>query len=319
MPDPATLRPELLPLVDIVSDRLAKDVRHIIAPETKFCSQQERDQMETFLDTGGDLSSLVTVTGAADAEGLPGRSGFVSCMDSFNKTWRAEVQLLDATSMPDLPWAVPQARLEAVQSHSHLTEDELKLLGRSVICTSQATPSHPRGWTGGRLLTEAEQRQYSTIGSRTKVADHFLQDVFCQQSDLDQFLVQDLKDFLRKEGQVISGAKIKLVERVWMHVQNHRQRLAPGWGQLSGGGRSSGSAGSRASRPQAVGRGRGRPPAGGQRGANVRGRGAANVRGRGQTAGRRRLRKVAPDGESEDEIDGASHNPGRRCRYPPTL
>ena len=95
VPDPATLRPELLPLVDIVSDRLAKDVRHIIAPETKFCSQQERDQMETFLDTGGDLSSLVTVTGAADAGGLPGRSGFVSCMDSFNKTWRAEVQLLD--------------------------------------------------------------------------------------------------------------------------------------------------------------------------------------------------------------------------------
>ena len=73
LPDLATFVPPVLPLREMVSDKLRDDVAHIL--ESNFCSAEEAAQARLILSSGGDLSRLVTVTGALFAGGLPGSQG----------------------------------------------------------------------------------------------------------------------------------------------------------------------------------------------------------------------------------------------------
>ena len=169
LPDLATFVPPVLPLREMVSDKLRDDVAHIL--ESNFCSAEEAAQARLILSSGGDLSRLVTVTGALFAGGLPGKPGFVQCRDKFTKLWHAEVRLID--SLPVALWDVPAARLRAVATHEHLTAEEEKLLPRTAISTTQPTSSHPR-FHPNRAMTESEAKAYSRVGSRTVVQDYVL-------------------------------------------------------------------------------------------------------------------------------------------------
>ena len=76
------------------------------------------------MNSGGDLSKLITITGAADDDGpaflyclilffpgLPGKPGFLQCPDQFGKEWRATVRVLD--ELPADMWSLPLTRVDA--------------------------------------------------------------------------------------------------------------------------------------------------------------------------------------------------------------
>jgi len=140
VPDASIMRPEMLPLLDCVSGRLQADMDKF--GRGAFFGLPEKQQLKTFIETKGDLAALITVTGPMDADMLPGRPGYLSCLGRAGQDWKCPVRLID--QLPGDLWGLPIARATAVASHLHLTEEESKLLCRTIISTARPTASHPR-------------------------------------------------------------------------------------------------------------------------------------------------------------------------------
>ena len=290
LPDPATFMPVMLPLREMVSDKLKEDVKSIL--ESGFCSVQEAEQCRLLLSSGGDLSRLVRVTGQLFAGGLPGKPGLVECTDKFGKRWSAEVRLIDA--LPSDLWSVPASRLRAVASHEHLTAAEEKLLSHTAISTQQPTVSHPR-FHPNRALTETEAEVYRRVGSRTPVQDYVESSeskVTLEELSSARFTMPDLKAYLSGFGMATGGKKAELARRVFEHAR-------PSAGREQGAGRGRGH-----SRGRGAGRGQGRG----------RARGASQPRGRARARSQPRKTKAyqtsrrrRPDSESDaDEAESSA-------------
>ena len=201
VPLAAEFRPLMLPLVGKVTGKLQADMAGLC--RSPFLNTQEKAQVNQFIESKGDLGWLVAVTGAMDDDMLPGRPGLVSCVRD-GKAWSCPVRLIH--ELPVDMWGLPASRVAAVASHKHLTEQESALLCRSAISSAHPTPSHPRNFPGGRAMNKTEHQQYSAIGSRTKVANCFLCGAVEDLVDtvLNQFTVQDLKDFLLAEVHLLA-------------------------------------------------------------------------------------------------------------------
>ena len=62
-------------------------------------------------------------------------------------------------------WGLPASRTTAVASHLHLTEEESKMLSRTIISAARPTASHPRNFPGARAMSATETKKYGSIGS----------------------------------------------------------------------------------------------------------------------------------------------------------
>ena len=215
LPDAKDFRPDPLPLINVCNEKLVNDLRGLFP----LCSSDEVQQFSDFLTVEGDLSKLVTRCGEDWEDGIPGRPAYLECKDKFGKVWHADFRFIE--ELPEDLWSLPEARAKAVFNHTHLSEQESKLVPRTIISGEGKAPPQSLRWRGARSMTHQQLFLRDKADSET-VVQEFLDIFDVSASDaLTVFRVAQLRKFLQDKDISTSGDKKVLTTKTFAYYLEH--------------------------------------------------------------------------------------------------